>query len=81
VFSASAILREEYRLKVFENRALTRIFGLKRDEMTGSWRGLHNAELLNLHSLPGIVGVTKTRRLRWAGLVTRMDRSLMYLCD
>jgi hypothetical protein len=64
------ILREEHRLRVFENRVL-RIFGPKR-EVDGSWRKLHNDELYNLYSSPNIVRVIKSRRLRWAGHVARM---------
>jgi hypothetical protein len=59
-------------LRVFQNRVLRRIFGPKRDEITGEWRKLHNEELNGLYSLPNIVGVIKSRRLRWAGHVARM---------
>jgi hypothetical protein len=65
-------LREECRLRVFENRVLRRIFGPKRDEVTGQWRRLHNKELYGLYSSPSIIRVTKSRRLRWAGHVARM---------
>jgi hypothetical protein len=65
-------LREECRLRVFENRVLRRIFGPKRDEVTGDWRRLHNKELYALCSSPNIIRVIKTRRLRWAGHVARM---------
>jgi hypothetical protein len=68
----SLTLREEYRLRVFENRVLRRIFGPKGDEVTGGWRKLHNEELHGLHSSPGIVRVIKARRMRWAGNVARM---------
>jgi len=54
---------------VFENRVLGRIFGPKRDEVTGQWRKLHNEELKNLYSSPNIVQVIKSRRMRWAGHV------------
>jgi len=64
-------LREECRLRVFENRVL-RVFGSKRDEVTGEWRKLHNEELTDLYSLPNIVRVVKSRRMRWAGHVARM---------
>jgi hypothetical protein len=64
-------LREERRLRVFENRVLRRIFGPKRDEVTGERRKLHNEELKNLYS-SNIVRVIKSRRLRWAGYVARM---------
>jgi hypothetical protein len=57
-------------LRVFENRALRRIFGPKRDEVTGGWRKLHNEELHGLYSSPSIVGVIKARRMRWAGHMT-----------
>jgi hypothetical protein len=52
---------------VFENRVLKRVFGPKRDEVTGEWRKLHNEELSDLYSLPNIVRVVKPRRMRWAG--------------
>jgi hypothetical protein len=65
-------LREECRLRVFENRVLRRIFGPKRDEVTGEWKGLHNEELYALYSSPNIIWVIKSRRLRWAGHVARM---------
>jgi hypothetical protein len=64
-------LREEHRLRVFENRVLRSIFGLKRDEVTGEWRKLHNEELSDLYSSPTIVQVIKSRRVRWAGHVVR----------
>jgi hypothetical protein len=60
----SLTLREEGRLKVFENRVLRRVFGPKRDEVTGEWRKLHNEELNDLYSLPYIVRVVKSRRMR-----------------
>ena len=59
-------------LRVFENRVLRRVFGPKRDEVTGEWRKLHNGELRDLYSLPNIVRVVKSRRMRWAGHVARM---------
>jgi hypothetical protein len=65
-------LTEERRLRVFENRVLRRVFGPKRDEVTGKWRKLHNEELNDLYSLPNIVRVVKSRRMRWAGDVARM---------
>jgi hypothetical protein len=67
----SLTLREEHRLRVFENRVLRRIFGPKREENV-SWRKLHNDELHNLYSSPNIVRVIKSRRMRWAGHVARM---------
>jgi len=65
-------LREERRLRVFENSLLRGIFGPKRDELTGEWRKLHNEELSDLYSLPIIVRVIKSRRMRLAGHVARM---------
>ena len=67
----SMTLREECRLWVFENRVLRRVFGPKRDKVTGEWRKLHNEELRDLYSLPNIVWVVKSR-MRWAGHVARM---------
>jgi hypothetical protein len=67
-------LREEQRLRVFENRVLRRIFGTKRDEVTGEWRKLHNGELHNLYSSPDIIRQIKSRRMRWAGHVARMGK-------
>jgi hypothetical protein len=69
--SWSLTLREECRLRVFENRVLRKIFGPKRDEVTGNWRRLHNKELYALYSSPNIIRVMKSRRLRWAGNVAR----------
>jgi hypothetical protein len=63
------MLREEHRLRVFENRVLRRIFGPKRDEVTGEWRKLHSEELHNLYSSPDIIRQVKSRRMRWAGYV------------
>jgi len=68
----SLILREESRLKVFENRVLRRIFGPKRDEVTGEWRKLHNEELNYLYCSPIIFRVIKSRRMRWAEHVAHM---------
>ncbi|KAJ4447060.1 hypothetical protein ANN_09049 [Periplaneta americana] len=68
-------LREEHRLRVFENKVLRKIFGAKRDEVTGEWRKLHNAELHALYSSPDIIRNIKSRRLRWAGHVARMGES------
>jgi hypothetical protein len=59
-------------LRVFENRVLRRVFGSKRDEVTGEWRKLHNEELSDLYSLPNILLVVKSRRIRWAGHMARM---------
>ena len=65
----SLILREERRLRVFENRVFRRVFGPKRDEVIGEWRKLHIEELRDLNSLPNIVLLVKSRRMRWAGHV------------
>jgi hypothetical protein len=67
----SLTLREEHRLRVFENRVLKKIFGPKREE-DGSWRKLHNDELHSLYSSPNNVRVIKSRSMRWAGHVARM---------
>jgi hypothetical protein len=61
-------LREERKLSVFENKVL-RIFGPRRDEVTGDWRRLHNEELNDLYCSPNIVRVIKPRRMRWVGYV------------
>jgi hypothetical protein len=61
----------QHRLRVFENRVLRRMFGPKRDEVTGSWRKLHNEELHTLYSFPSIIRMIKSRRMRWAGHVAR----------
>ena len=68
----SLTLREERKLRVFENIVFRRMFGPRRDEVTGEWRGLHNEELNDLYCSPNIVRVIKSRRMRWAGHVARM---------
>ena len=65
-------MREERKLRVFENMVLSRIYRPRRDEVTGEWRRLHNEELNDLYSSPNIVRVIKSRRMRWAGHVARM---------
>ena len=72
VFEQSLALGEERRLRLFENRVLRRIFGVKGHEVTREWRKLHNEELNDLYSSPSIVRVIKSRRMRWAGHVARM---------
>ena len=62
-------------MRVFENKVLRKIFGTKRDEITGEWKKLHNAELHILYSLPNIIRYLKSRQLRWAGHVARMEQS------
>jgi hypothetical protein len=68
----SLTLREEHRLRVFENRMIRRIFGPKREEVTGGWRKLHNEELHGLYSSPSIIRMIKARRMRWVGHVACM---------
>ena len=68
----SLTLREERRLRVFKNMVLRRVFGPKRDEVTGEWRKLHKEALRDFYSLLNIVQVVKSRRMRWAGHVARM---------
>jgi hypothetical protein len=65
-------MREERRLRVFENRVWRRIFGPRRDEITWDWRKLHNEELNDLYCSPNIFLVIKSRRMRWTGHVARM---------
>jgi hypothetical protein len=72
-------LREEYRLRVYENRVLRIIFGPKRIEVTREWRELHSEELNEMYSSPNIVWVIKSRRMRWTGHVVCMgDRRGIY---
>jgi hypothetical protein len=68
----SLTLREGHRLRVFENRVLRRIFGPKRDEVTGEWRKLHNEELHDWYSSPSIIRIIKSRGMKWTGHVARI---------
>jgi hypothetical protein len=70
----SLTLREQHRLRVFENSVLRRIFGPKRDEVTGGLRILYNEELHNLYSSPSVIRMIKSRTMRWAGRVARIGR-------
>ncbi|KAJ4429604.1 hypothetical protein ANN_21790 [Periplaneta americana] len=73
--SSGYFFTQEHRLRVFENKVLRKIFGAKRDEVTGEWRKLHNTELHALYSSPDIIRNIKSRRLRWAGHAARMGES------
>jgi hypothetical protein len=66
------------RVTVFENKVLRRIFGPKGDEVTRGWRKLHNEKLHNLYYSPSIIRMIKSRRMRWAGYVARMDEDECY---
>jgi hypothetical protein len=70
----SQTLREEHRLRVYENRVLRRMFGQKKDEMVEGWRKLHDEELQNLYSSQNIIIIIKSRRMRWAGRLARKGR-------
>jgi hypothetical protein len=65
---------------VFENRVLRRIFGPKRDEVTGGWKKLHNEDLHNLYSYQSIIRIIKARRIRWAGHIARMGKRGTLIC-
>jgi hypothetical protein len=71
----SLTLREEQRLRAFENRVLRRIFGPKRDETTGEWRRLHNEELNDLYLSPNSIRVINSRKMRWTGHVARVGEN------
>ena len=71
----SLTLREEQRFRVFKNKVLRKIFGTKREEITGEWRKLHNADLHTLYSSHNIIRNIKSRRLRWAGHIAHMEES------
>jgi len=74
VLCSATALREEHRLRVFENRLVRKTFAPKRDEVTGEGRRLHNEELYDVYSSPNIIRVIKSRRMRWVGNVARMGR-------
>ena len=74
----SLTLREERRLRVFENRVFRSVFGSERDEVTGEWRKLHNEKVSDMYPLPNIVRVVKSRRMRWTGHVVRMGGRGVY---
>ena len=69
------MLREEHRLRVFENKVLRKIFEAKKDELTGEWTKLHNSELHALYSSPNIIRNLKSRRLIWTGKVAYIEQS------
>jgi hypothetical protein len=77
----SVTLREEHRLRVFENRVVRGIFGPKRDEVTGEWRKLHDTELHNLYSSPDIIRQIKSKQTGWAGHVTRTGEEIKIVQD
>jgi hypothetical protein len=72
----SLTLREEHSLRTFENRLLRRIFGLQREEVMGGGRKLHNEELHDLYSLPSVIIIIKSRRMKWAGHVAQMGEKM-----
>jgi hypothetical protein len=75
----SLTLREEHKLRVFENRMLRRIFGTRREEVTGDWRKLCNEGLHNLYSSPNVIRMIKSRRMRWARHVARMGGRRLHI--
>jgi hypothetical protein len=75
----SLTLREENRVRVFENRVPRKIFGPKRDGVTGGWRKLQNEELHSLYCLPSIIRIIKQRKIRWGGHVAQMGRRGMHI--
>jgi hypothetical protein len=66
----SLTLREEHKLRVFENRVLKRIFGPKKDEVMGGWKKLHNKDLHDFYSSARLTGIIKSKRMKWVGHVT-----------
>jgi hypothetical protein len=70
----SLTVREEHKLRVFQNRVLRRIFGTKRDGVTGGWRKLHKKELHNLYSSTSIIRIIKSRRMRWRDMWHEWER-------
>jgi hypothetical protein len=74
----SLALREQHKLRVFEDRVLRRIFGPRRDEVIREWRKLHNEELHDLYSSPSTIRIIRARRMRWAGHVARMGKREMH---
>jgi hypothetical protein len=77
--TSSLILREEHRLRVFDKRVLRRIFGSKRDEVTGGWKKLYNEEVYKLHCSSSIIRMIKSTKMRWTGHVERMARRGMHI--
>jgi hypothetical protein len=75
----SLTLRDEQRLRVFENWVLMRIFGPTRDKVTRGWRKMHNEELHNLYSSPYMIRMRKSRRMRWTGNVARLEGREIYI--
>jgi hypothetical protein len=75
----SLTLREEHSLRVFENMVLRRIFGPKKDEERGGWRKMYNEELYNLHSLPSIITIVTSRRMRLTEHVAQLGIREMYI--
>jgi hypothetical protein len=71
--------RDEHRLRVFQNRLMGRIFGPKRNEVTGGWRELRNENLHNLNSSPNKIKMTEPRRMRWAGHIAQWGRRGMHI--
>jgi hypothetical protein len=70
------MLKKEHTLRVFENRALRRIFGPKREKGRGGWRRLHNEELHDLHAAPDIITVTKSKKMEWVEHIACMGKMI-----